>query len=418
MSRGGPRADRLPDSTLALLAQGYGFLPRRLLQRGRDVAQARLLLQRTILLSGREAARLLYDPDRFVRRGGMPLVVQRTLLGVGGVQSLDGEAFAARKAMFLSFLGPERAPETAELFTTYWRAALVRWQASGRVTLLDEAAEVLCRTACTWAGVPLPEQDVRRRTVDLRALIDCEGDPRLGYARSRLARRRCEAWAARLVDGVRQGALYPGEGTALHTVAGFRGPGGELLDLHTAAVELLNVLRPTVAISRYVVFAALALHGSPQWEERLRDDDEAVLPFVQEVRRYYPFFPAIAARVRTPFRWRGVDFPRGRRVMLDVHGTNHDPRSWESPEEFRPQRFGTGSADAYSFVPQGGGNAATGHRCPGEWVTVEVLAAAVRLLTREMEYAVPPQDLRVSSRRLPTGPRSGFVITGVRALSS
>ena len=31
-----------------------------------------------------------------------------------------------------------------------------------------------------------------------------------------------------------------------------------------AAVELLNVLRPTVAVDRFIVFAALALHRHPE----------------------------------------------------------------------------------------------------------------------------------------------------------
>ncbi|NHC15086.1 cytochrome P450 [Motilibacter deserti] len=410
--------DRLPDSTPALLAQGYGFLERRLLRRGREVAEARLLLQRTTLLSGAEAARLVYDPGKFVRAGAMPRVVQKTLIGVGGVQSLDGDEFRARKAMFLSLLGPERAPEVAGEFTTAWRAAVPRWEAAGQVVLLDVAAEVLCRAVCRWAGVALPEQDVRRRTLGLRALIECEGDPRLGYVRSRLARRRCEAWAAGLVEQVRGRGAYPDEGTVLRTIAEFRGADGKLLDARTAAVELLNVLRPTVAIARYIALVALALHGHPRWLAALRASDADVVPFVQEVRRYYPFFPAIPARAREHLRWRGVEVPAGRRVMLDVHGTNLDPRSWDRPDEFRPERFRAWADDAYAFIPQGGGDHATGHRCPGEWVTVEVLAATVRLLTREMEYAVPPQDLRVSMRRLPTGPRSGFVLSGVRPVVS
>jgi hypothetical protein len=44
---------------------------------------------------------------------------------------------------------------------------------------------------------------------------------------------------------------------------------GRELDARTAGVELLNVLRPTVAVARYVTFAALALHDHPEWRSRL-----------------------------------------------------------------------------------------------------------------------------------------------------
>jgi fatty-acid peroxygenase len=39
---------------------------------------------------------------------------------------------------------------------------------------------------------------------------------------------------------------------------------------------------------------------------------------------------------------------------------------------------------------------------------------AVRLLTGSMSYEVPEQDLRISLSRMPTVPKSRFVISGVR----
>lgn len=135
---------------------------------------------------------------------------------------------------------------------------------------------------------------------------------------------------------------------------------------------------------------------------------------MQEVRRFYPFFPVIGGRVQQAFRWRGHQFPRGRWVLLDLYATNHDPRAWERPEEFRPQRFHGWRGSPFAFIPQGGGDHHTNHRCAGEWVTIAVLEVIVGALAREMTYRVPPQDLRVSLRRIPAIPRSGFVIEDVR----
>lgn len=179
--------------------------------------------------------------------------------------------------------------------------------------------------------------------------------------------------------------------------------------------DVLHILRPTVAVDRFITFAALALHQHPQWRDRLRDgEDRDAEMFVQEVRRFYPFFPAVAARVRSAFDWQDVHFPAGRRVLLDLYGTNHHPHHWEDPDVFRPERFATWDGGAYDFIPQGGGDHRSGHRCAGEWVTIAVMKTALTMLTREMRYHVPAQDLRISLRRMPTLPASGLLISTVQ----
>ena len=56
---------------------------------------------------------------------------------------------------------------------------------------------------------------------------------------------------------------------------------------------------------------------------------------------------------------------------------------------------------------------ARGRPAAGMRVTVELLKSALRTLTR-VDYDVPEQDLSYSLSRMPTRPRSGFVIEGVR----
>jgi fatty-acid peroxygenase len=99
--------DRLPDTTLALLAEGYRWGARLCRAQGADVARTRLLLRPTVVVRGAENARRFYG-DGMVRAGAAPRRLQRTLFGVGGVQGLDGEEHHDRKAMFLGLLGPER----------------------------------------------------------------------------------------------------------------------------------------------------------------------------------------------------------------------------------------------------------------------------------------------------------------------
>ncbi|WP_406041833.1 cytochrome P450 [Micromonospora sp. NBC_00898] len=406
--------DRSPESTLAFLREGYRFIGDRCDRYGSDIFQTRLLLEPTICLRGRPAAELFYDNDRFRRRGAMPMRGQRTLTGVGGVQGLDDAAHRARKAMLMSIMTPAGIRQLGQLFDDEWRARIPVWERSGPVVLYDEVAGMLTRAVCAWAGVPLADSDVARRTAELHALIEASTAVGPRHWRGRLARRRAEHWIGDVVDRARAGALHAPRGSALRVIAEHRDDRGLPLPRRIAAVDLLNVLRPTVAVDRFVVFSALALHDHPQWRERVRGDEPATEAFVQEVRRYYPFFSVAAARVRRPFDWAGHHFPQGRRVLLDLYGTNHHPELWPGPEKFRPDRFVGWRGDPFSFIPQGGGDHFTGHRCAGEWLTIELMKRAVTNLTTAMSYRVPPQDLALSLRRLPTLPPSGFLIDGVR----
>jgi fatty-acid peroxygenase len=96
-------------------------------------------------------------------------------------------------------------------------------------------------------------------------------------------------------------------------------------------------------------------------------------------------------------------------VLLDLYGQSHDPELWGDPYTFRPERFLGRQIGAFDLVPQGGGDPRTGHRCPGEQVTVAVLSALAVRLAR-LPADVPEQDLSISLRRIPAKPASGVVL--------
>jgi fatty-acid peroxygenase len=228
------------------------------------------------------------------------------------------------------------------------------------------------------------------------------------HLRARLGRHRAERWLARIVKRVRDARLDVSEESPLATVASHTDDGYALLPLRVAACELLNLLRPTVAVSVFIVQAMHALRRHPEWRTILAEggwSGEALDCFVREVRRHYPFFPAIVARVKEEFIWRGVRFPRGRRLLLDVYGTNHDERVWVDPEAFDPNRFREPRRSPYELIPQGGGDARTGHRCPGEQIAIELMKAALRFLHKDARYSVPDQDWMLDYSRLPALPR-------------
>jgi len=382
-----PHQVHLPDDTLAQALDGYAFIGNRCRELATDVFETRLMLQRTICMLGAEAAQLFYDGDHIQREGAAPSRLQAALFGRGSVQTLDGPAHRARKHLFISLLGPLEIERLRDVVLAALRAAPERW--TGRVTLFDELSDLMARAACTWAGLTLDEE---------RRIRDLTSGGRVGRART-------EWWVWRQIDHARKKSLAASGALRLFADSD--------LDARTAAVEVLDVIRPTVAVARYLTFCALALHDYPHALE-LVQSDSLVEPFVQEVRRFYPYFPPVAGRARTAFDFHGMHVAEGARILLDLYGTNHDARTWPEPEHFRPERFVNWRGDPFTLIPQGGGDVATGHRCPGETLTIELMKTFVRWATKEVSYDLPAQDLSVSLARVPALPASRLIIENLR----
>ncbi|MEX2317400.1 MAG: cytochrome P450 [Pirellulales bacterium] len=407
--------DGVLDSSLALIGDPYRFIGERCARLGTDLFRTRLLLRTNVCLMGRDAAALFYDEERFRRKGAVLRRFEVTLLGRGGVQGLDGTAHRHRKQLFTSLTMPDEAVRLAQISARHWSACAGDWTARDSVVLYEEARDVLCRSVCEWAGVPLEEAEVGPLARELAAMYEHADSLGPRHLWARLVRRKRDRWAAQLIEKVRAGRLKPLEESVLHAVAWHRDLGGRLLAPRVAGVELLNLLRPTVAVSVFITFAALALQEHPDCRQGLTSGgNEHAEMFAQEVRRFYPFFPAVAALVRRDFEWQGYEFRRGTRVLLGLYATNHDARLWESPEEFRPERFRDLEVDPFTLIPQGGGDRELNHRCPGDRISVELVKAAVSFLCGRLQYDVPEQDLRLEFSNLPALPRSRFVIRNVR----
>jgi fatty-acid peroxygenase len=404
------RRPRLENSPL-LLAKGYGWLPDGRRARGRRTVAARLGGLPVLGIEGPDAARFLYDEDHVRRSHAIPEPVQGTLFGKGAVHTLDGEAHRVRKAMFVSLLmDDDRIATLVKGATVAWDAAVPGWVARDEVVLFDVAAEVITRAVCNWAGVPVADGEVSSVARDLTAMVDGFATAGPRHWRARRARGRREAWLARLVEEVRSGAATVPAGSVVDVVAGHRDAGGERLDPRTAAVEVLNVIRPTVAISWFLAFSGHALARWPQYRDRLASGDPAFAEaWADEVRRFYPFAPFIGGRAPREVEWDGERVPEHSMVLLDLYGQNHDPDLWDDPYVFCPEQFLGREVGAFELVPQGGGDPRTGHRCPGERVTVAVLSALAIRLAR-LQADVPEQDLSISLRRIPARPASGVVL--------
>lgn len=411
----------LADDAPTLITHGYGFAER-IWRRARDGARSaplRLLGHDAMLVRGAEGVALFYDERRVARHGAMPALVQETLFGHGSVHSLDGSAHRHRKATFVDVAYRDAEVERIlPLLEEEWRTERADWIEGGTRSAYDAAVGALGRAVMRWAGLPGTAAARTRWAARLAQIVDGFGVP---YSPEFLLAGIHRGWsdrhAEKLIRAVREERLHPASGTALHAWAHHRDERGELLPARLAGVELQNVLRPMIAVSRFVAFAARELHERPEWRERIAAEaaergslvgGPLATAFAQEVRRTAPFVPVLPARTLVPVELDGQRVEAGGRVVLDILGTDTDPASWDRADAFEPERFiGVDDYEAIAaFIPHGGADVATGHRCPGEKLAIAGLSAAIATLS-DPSLTILDSGLDVNRRRLPTKPASG-----------
>lgn len=394
---------------LAVLLRRHGYDAIEIDRRARGggpTYPSRLLGRRAVVLGGSRGARAFYDESMVERRGAVPPPIAWLLFGRGAVHGLDDDLHRDRKLMFLEALSAEKvhalfADVRRELETTR-----DRW-VGRQVALHTELVRAYGRSILRWSGIEVDAEEADRTSDRLAAIVAGFGFSGSAYPAAWRARRRVNAWAVDLVAGVRAGQVPAGTGTALDEIA----RNGELDD-RTAGIELVNVLRPTVAVAWLGAFAGAALSDAPAWRGRLLGGDPLDgYAFAQEVRRTALFVPALAGRARSRGRVDGVEVRTGDRLVLDVLGVDHDPRIWTDPQDFRPERFLGHEPGAFDLVPQGGGHP-SGHRCPGESIALGLLTETARVLAAT-EYDVVSRR-EPDRTRIPALPPGGLVLGGVR----
>ena len=405
----------MADVAWRLCREGYAALPRLWDADPRagaeDAMRARVFGRRCLVVRGRRGARLFYDEHVVAREDAVPRPLAGLLFGRGAVHGLDDEEHRRRKAMFLAALCPDRVAVLTGLVDGRLAHAVRRWPDRGELSLLDELVRCYGAAALDWAGIGVRRPaEAARISGWLAAIVAGFGFTPVPYLRGWAARWRADAWAEGIVRRIRAGMLVAPAGTVLDEVA--HDEAWAELPPRVAAVELLNLLRPTVAVAWLGTFAGWELVRHPEYGAALADPDQgsARWAFVQEVRRLSPFVPALLGRVRRESTWQSHRLAVGDAVLLDVPGTDRHS-DWGDPDRFRPERFTEGEVGAVEMVPQGGGDVRTGHRCPGEELTSLLLERTVEHLA-----AVP---FRVSSgppdlRRVPTLPRHGLRLTCTR----
>ena len=123
--------------------------------------------------------------------------------------------------------------------------------------------------------------------------------------------------------------------------------------------------------------------------DRLVDESDLnKLPYlhciIKETMRMYPVGALIPHESSEECMVSGFRVPRGTMLLVNLWAIQHDPKIWDEPEEFKPERFreGEGMREGFRLVPFG-----TGRRgCPGESLAMRMVGLTLASLIQCFEW--------------------------------
>jgi cytochrome P450 len=231
--------------------------------------------------------------------------------------------------------------------------------------------ESAAKAMATWAGVPpsifaANPREERERTL-LKMIADVTADPSVPEFDEQQA-----------VDELKQ-YLWAGTETTALTLAwalyeASRSP--EIVErIRREGEQVYGTREPTAAD-----YSALAYTRA----------------VIQETMRFYPPIWGLIRVAAKDDEIGGKQIKAGDRVVLFAYGAHHDPRFWEEPESFRPERFMGDAAKKrkpYTYIPFGGGK----RSCIGGAMSQVENTLALSMLLRRFRPEYVGNDLAPAS---------------------
>jgi cytochrome P450 len=441
-------SNRYPGALLvAFRRDPLGFLTRLAREYG-DVAQARFGRQRVVLLSHPDYVRdvLVTEHRRFHK--GIGLQRAKALLGEGLLTS-EGEFHRRQRRLAQPAFHAQRIAAYGATMAAYAERAAERWvrladAAGGGPLLLDVHAEMM-RLTLGIVGRTLFGADIEGEAEEIgRAVATSLGVfrsfttlpfysllerlPLPATRRFAAARRRLDATVYRLIAERRADAAGRDDLLSMLLLAqDEESSGAGMTDeqLRDEALTLLLAGHETTANALSWTWYLLAQH--PEVERRLHAEiaeavgtsavtagDLSRLPYawrvLAESMRLYPPAWVIGRLAVADHEVAGYRIPVGAVVLLSQWVVQRDPRFFEEPERFEPDRWTEDARAArprFSYFPFGGGP----RICIGEqfaWMEGVLLLATI---ARRWRLRLAPDRPIVLQPSVTLRPKSGLWMT-------
>lgn len=338
---------------------------------------------------------LIKQVDAFVKARGLQLA--RHLLGNGLLTSEEPHHGRMRKLVLPAF-HHSRLRLYGDVMARLAEEAAGRWTDGATFDLHHDMMTLTLAVAVeTLFGAEVEEEvkPIRRATADAFLFYDVRNPVALhGTDAIQGVRDTFDKVIYRFIARRRQNPADTGDLLSMLLAAQEEGTGVGLTDeeVRDEAVNLLIAGHETNAVALTCTLWAMA--GHPEVQERLHAEVDAVLggrratfddlhrlsytrQVLSEGMRLYPPVWVLGRQATRPVEIGGVTLAPDSTVVLSMLTLHRDPRWWEEPEAFRPERFAA-KQPKFTYLPFGVGQ----RGCIGEsfaWVEgVLVLASLVQ----------------------------------------
>ncbi|MBF6352247.1 cytochrome P450 [Nocardia flavorosea] len=320
--------------------------------------------------------------------------------------TLDPPTHTAHRGLLMRLITPKRLEENEEAMWDMADKVLDEYLAAGKGDMIrDFAGPFTLYIIADLLGVPQEDQQeflnaLQRDPHRTETVGSTEGEGGMSHNPIEFLYGKFSAYIEDRRAAPRNDVL-----TSLAEAAFPDGSQPEILDVVRVAANLFSAGQETTV--RLLSSSLKMIAEDPKLQRWLREDHERIGNFIEEMLR-------MESPVKGDFRMAkknttvgGVDIPAGTVLMLANGGANRDPRRFDNPSTFDPQR-----SNARSHIAFGRGI----HTCPGAPLArAEAKVAIKRLLERTSDIRIDesvhgPADAREYTY-LPT-----FILRGITTL--
>ena len=386
----GPRGRPLIGNTLQFGRQTFDFLRRCRNEHG-DVVYFEVLGQPFYQLNDpKDIRHVLVDNNENYTKGSFLTEQFGEFLG-NGLLLNEGDDWRRQRHLVQGAFDPDRISTYAEMMTDHTERLLDSWQSGTPRDIHSDMSQLTLEIAAS----ALLDVDIRGESSELRsAFHDITEEFRKRTARpiappqwvptprNRRYRDALDRVNEVIYDIIEQRRAEPGDGVVSTLLEASSESDGTLTDkqLRDEVVTLLFAGHETTAIALTFTWYLLATH--PKQEEAMvaeldeqlggRPPTMADVPRLEysrkvikeSLRLYPPVFGILREPVRDD-RIGGYQIPAGVTVAMNQIVVHHDPRYFDDPKAFTPERWSKSfeeSLPRFAYFPFGGGP----RRCIGE----------------------------------------------------
>jgi cytochrome P450 len=402
----------LVGSTPAFLANPDGFL-RKASERLGTVFKMRFLGEDVACFVGSDAFRFVLDPALFARTGASPVSVEK-MLHPQSVPFLDDAARARRKALLMRVFDDEALGVYSAVVERVMRRYVKKWVQLGAFAWVPELTSMgLAVAGALFLGSDADEDHLEIEEPILRAfngMLSLPVDlPFTPFGRAIVAR---DLIRKKVAESLERERRAPGD-SALTRLLAARTASGEQLSDDEIRIETLHFFGAYVAVIGAMAFEMMFLGRLGDVKEKARAEVRQAMPdgpvtyarlrelpylerLAKEVRRARTVVPVtFFARAKADCEFDGVSIPKGMKALGAIGATLHDGQVFPEPDTFDPDRWlpdRVSARQADAWVPHGGGEQLSGHRCAGERLAELMLKALAVMTLRDFDWEFPEEQ--------------------------